>query len=213
MQTLYNDIVGLMYDIKELVTTYRGNLIALCVGIAVAVFNYNRPNAGMFFIKFLKKRSTVKNIYQTKYIHEENTFEENTVGITPTNSVAEGIFSNFFVCRRYEIFERSTISLGIISILLLLCCMVCCVCCIKKRAEVYILRNATGIDNHHHLRNSDENIPEGAAERGEMDRQEELLHLDHWATELCNRAAPGGTLPSYHHAQNLVETETENEML
>ena len=38
-----------MYDIKELVTTYRGNLIALCVGIAVAVFNHNRPNAGMFF--------------------------------------------------------------------------------------------------------------------------------------------------------------------
>ena len=41
-----------MYDIKELVTTYRGNLIALCVGIAVAVFNQNRHNPGMFFFFF-----------------------------------------------------------------------------------------------------------------------------------------------------------------
>ena len=54
IQTLHNDIVGLLYDIKELLTTYLGNLIALCVGIAVAVFNYNRPNASMFF-QFLKK--------------------------------------------------------------------------------------------------------------------------------------------------------------
>ena len=38
-----------MYDIKELVTTYHRNLIALCVGIAVAVFNHNRHNPGMFF--------------------------------------------------------------------------------------------------------------------------------------------------------------------
>ena len=50
VQILHNDIVGLMYDIKEVVTTYRGNLIALCVGIAVAVFNQNRHNPGMFFI-------------------------------------------------------------------------------------------------------------------------------------------------------------------
>ena len=49
IQILHNDIVGLLYDIKELVSTYWGNLIALCVGIAVGVFNYNRPNAGMFF--------------------------------------------------------------------------------------------------------------------------------------------------------------------
>ena len=54
IQTLHNDIVGLLYDIKELLTTYCGYLIALSVGIAVAVFNYNRPNAGMFF-PFLKK--------------------------------------------------------------------------------------------------------------------------------------------------------------
>ena len=49
IQTLHNDIVGLLYDIKVLLTTYHGILIALCVGIAVAVFNYNRPNVGMFF--------------------------------------------------------------------------------------------------------------------------------------------------------------------
>ena len=49
LQTLHNDIVGLTYDIKELATTYRGNFIALCVGIAVAIFNHNRHNPGMFF--------------------------------------------------------------------------------------------------------------------------------------------------------------------
>ena len=60
IQTLHNDIVGLLYDIKELLTTYHGNLIALCVGIAVAVFNYNRPNAGMLFQFFFLKK---KNVY------------------------------------------------------------------------------------------------------------------------------------------------------
>lgn len=75
-----------MYDIKELVATYRGNMIALCVGIAVAVFNYNRPNAGMFFK--LLKRSTVK--YNSKTAHEES-----TVGISPTNLTFEGIFHIF----------------------------------------------------------------------------------------------------------------------
>lgn len=50
LQTLHNDIVGLCYDIKDLLTTYRGNFIALGVGIAVAVFNQNRNNPGMFLI-------------------------------------------------------------------------------------------------------------------------------------------------------------------
>ena len=49
LQILHYEITGLLYDIKELVTSYRGNLILLCVGIAVTVFNYNRPHAGMFF--------------------------------------------------------------------------------------------------------------------------------------------------------------------
>ena len=56
--------------------------------------------------------------------------------------------------------------------------MVSCLCCLKKRGEVYLLRNAHGIDNHHsYLRNSDENIPQSAAERGqaeyEFDREED----------------------------------------
>ena len=49
LQTLHNDIVGLMYDIKELVTSYHGNLIVLCVAVAVGFFNHYRPNVGMFF--------------------------------------------------------------------------------------------------------------------------------------------------------------------
>ena len=60
LQTLQNDILGLLYDIKELSTTYQGNLIALGVAIAVALFNYNRPNAGMlysiFFFFFFQKK-------------------------------------------------------------------------------------------------------------------------------------------------------------
>ena len=35
LQTLHNDIVGQQFDIKELVTSYRGNLIVLCVAVAV----------------------------------------------------------------------------------------------------------------------------------------------------------------------------------
>ena len=54
LQTLHIDIVGLMYDIKELVTSYHGNLIVLCVAVAVGIFNHNRPNAGMFLTFFEK---------------------------------------------------------------------------------------------------------------------------------------------------------------
>ena len=75
---------------------------------------------------------------------------------------------------------------------------------------MYILRNAQG-----HLRNSDENIHMSAAERGEMNPQEELRGLDTWATECHNRNAPGGNLPYYPHAhaQNLVNSQIENENL
>ena len=85
LQTLHNDIVGLLYDIKELLTTYRGNLIALCVGIAVAVFNTYRPNAGMF-LNFLKKRSTVKYNSERNYENNQPSFDETTIGISKTNS-------------------------------------------------------------------------------------------------------------------------------
>lgn len=53
MKMLHNDIVGLIYDIKELLTHYRGKLIALFIGVAVAIFNHNRHNPGMIFL--LKK--------------------------------------------------------------------------------------------------------------------------------------------------------------
>ena len=97
----------------------------------------------------------------------------------------------FFVCRPFEIFKRSTIALGIVSILLLLCCMVCCFCCLKKRGEVYILRNAQG-----HLRNSDENIPMSAAERGEMNPQEELRMV--WILGLLSVAIEMLLVEIYH---------------
>ena len=92
LQTLHNDIVGLMYDIKELVTSYHGNLIVLCVAVAVGFLNHNRPNAGMFF-NFFEKRFTVK--YNSGTIYDLTQFEETTVGISPSNSTFEGIFCIF----------------------------------------------------------------------------------------------------------------------
>ena len=59
LQILHYEITGLLYDIKELVTSYRGNLIILCVGIAVTFFNYNRPHAGMLFKKFFSPHEKV----------------------------------------------------------------------------------------------------------------------------------------------------------
>ena len=91
IQTLHNDIVGLFYDMKELLSTYRGNLVVLGVGIAVAFFNHNRPNAGMFFSNF-KKRSTMKYNLQTRYTQDTSSYEDITMGIFPTNSDNEGIF-------------------------------------------------------------------------------------------------------------------------
>ena len=112
--------------------------------------------------------------------------------------------------------------------------MVACFCCLKKRGEVYLLRNARGIENHRnqHLRNSDENIPENSAERGEAQRggaeiqeyqyeneyqREEdrrmFAGLEPWAAEqveLHNRNISGVHTP---HAQNLANTQVENEML
>ena len=152
----------------------------------------------------------MKYIFPTK---SESTLEETTVGIFPTNTINstnKGIFY-FFVSRYYEIFQRSTIALGIVSILLLLCCMVCCVCCLKKRGEVYILRNATGIENR--VANVSEAIPMSAAERGEMHPQEELRRLDTWRTNVRNRNTPGAAVPNYPCVQNLANTQIENEQL
>ena len=84
-----------------------------------------------------------------------------------------------------------TISLGVVAALLLMCYMVSCLCCLKKRGEVYLLRNAHGIDNHHsHLTNSDENILQSTAERGQaeyqFDREEDqetFAHLQEWVAQ------------------------------
>ena len=123
------------------------------------------------FINFLK-RSTVK--YNSETIYDLTAFEETTVGISPTNSTSESIFRIFCFYRCHEIFKRSTISLGVVAAFLLVCCMMACFCCLKKRGEVYILRNTQGIDNHHaHLQNSDKSIAESEAERGEYNREEQ----------------------------------------
>lgn len=44
------------------------------------------------FLKFLNKRSTVKDNFQTPYVYDETTFEESTVGINPTKSTTKGTF-------------------------------------------------------------------------------------------------------------------------
>ena len=174
--------------------------------------------------------------YNSETIYDLTPFEETTVGISPTNSTFE-VFSVFY--KHYEIFKRSTISLGIVAALLLVCCMMACFCCLKKRGEVYILRNTQGIENRHaHLQNSDESIAESEAERGEYDREEQRQicdQLQEWHAEqranhkratqdqrfsqnilLQNRNIEGANLPRTHphiHAQILDNTHVENEML
>ena len=45
------EITGILYDLRELVSVYRGNLIALVIGIAIPIFNHNINNPGMYFNK------------------------------------------------------------------------------------------------------------------------------------------------------------------
>ena len=45
---LTSEITGLLYELKELITVYRGNLIALVIGIAIPIFNMHRNNPGKF---------------------------------------------------------------------------------------------------------------------------------------------------------------------
>ena len=117
--------------------------------------------------------------------------------------------------------------------------MMACFCCLKKRGEVYILRNREGIANRHvHFQNSDESIAESEAERGEYEREEQRRirdQLQEWHAEqranheratqdqrfsqnilLQNRNIEGVNLPRTHphaHAQILDNTHVENEML
>ena len=44
-------ITGILYDSRELVSVYRGNLIALAIGIAIPIFNHNINNPSMYFIE------------------------------------------------------------------------------------------------------------------------------------------------------------------
>ena len=57
---LTSEITGLVYDLKELLTVYRGNLIALVIGIAIPIFNMHRNNPGKF--SSYKKNNYIKNI-------------------------------------------------------------------------------------------------------------------------------------------------------
>ena len=42
------EITGLLYDLRELISVYHGNLIALVIGIAIPNFNQYRYNPGMY---------------------------------------------------------------------------------------------------------------------------------------------------------------------
>ena len=42
------EITGLLYDLRELISVYCGNLIALVIGIAIPIFNQYRNNPGMY---------------------------------------------------------------------------------------------------------------------------------------------------------------------
>ena len=48
---LSTEIAGILYDLRELFSVYRGNLIALVIGIAIPIVNHNINNPGMYFIE------------------------------------------------------------------------------------------------------------------------------------------------------------------
>ena len=58
---LYTEITGIFYDVRELVTAYRGSLITLVIGIAIPIFNQNRNNPGMFYLFFSLKKGNTRN--------------------------------------------------------------------------------------------------------------------------------------------------------
>ena len=103
----------------------------------------------------------------------------------------------FFVfCRRDAILKRSIISLGVVCGLLLLCCMMACFCCIKKRGELYLLRNGT---------NNSQNIQMNRIERGQRNRDPEerrmFQGLVSWANCLRfrhNASLSGTQNPAYN---------------
>ena len=42
------EITGLLYDLREFISVYRENLIALVIRIAIPIFNQHRNNPGMY---------------------------------------------------------------------------------------------------------------------------------------------------------------------
>ena len=42
------EITEFLYDLRELISVYRGNLIALVIGIAIPILNQHRNNPGMY---------------------------------------------------------------------------------------------------------------------------------------------------------------------
>ena len=42
------EITGFLYDLRELISVYRGHLIALVIGIDIPIFNQHRNNPGMY---------------------------------------------------------------------------------------------------------------------------------------------------------------------
>ena len=44
------EITGILYDLRELVSVYCGNPIALVIGIAIPIFNHNINNPGMYLL-------------------------------------------------------------------------------------------------------------------------------------------------------------------
>jgi len=153
LQTLQNDIIGLMYDVKELARQYQGNLIALVIGIAIPVMNRN--NAGMFELFYFQKRSThtYRKVLSTTSNDQSVTFTSPMVMTTTREFVPEGI--KHFIFRPFGIFKTTTITLVALSIILLVLCFVCCYCCMKMRVA---LKNRVEYFQNPNYKSSDENV-------------------------------------------------------
>ena len=87
------EITGLLYDLRELLTVYRGNLIALVIGIAIPIFNMHRNNPGMFFLP-------TKILYEKTFVGDIKLFNKHF----------------FYIFRHTSGLEGSTIALGVVLV-------------------------------------------------------------------------------------------------
>ena len=131
---LMAEITGLLYDLRELLTVYRGNLIALVIGIAIPIFNMHRNNPGMF--------SSYKKYYMKIFIRDIKLLNKNF----------------FYIFRHTSGLEGSTIALGVVSCVLLISCLSTCLCLFKKCGELYRLRHPDEFSQK--IKVSDEEIGE-----------------------------------------------------